>query len=96
MERVSPINRGETGLKQQGPHNIVDCAKNALSTSVLLGCVWARHPKNDPMSEEERAGRGVIKLAAVVALNCLDGGVKLHAHIREKVRNDIEGFRLKS
>ena len=49
--------------------------------SVLLRGVWARHPEDDSMSEEERAGRGVVKLVAVVALNCLDGGVELRAHI---------------
>jgi hypothetical protein len=92
VERVSPINRRKTGLEQKGPHNVIDCAKNALSTSVLLGGVWARHLKNDPVSEEERAGRRVIELAAVVALNCLE----LHANIREKVRNDTKSFRLKT
>jgi hypothetical protein len=96
VERVSPINRRETSLKHKGPHNVVDCAKNALCTSVLLGVVWAQHPENDPVSEEERAGRGVIELAAVVALNYLDGGVKLRANIREKVRNDTESFGLKA
>jgi hypothetical protein len=96
VERVSPINRRETGLKQKGPHNVVDCAKNALSAFVLLRGVWARHPENDLVSEEERAGRRVIELVAVVALNCLDGGVKLRSNIREKVRNDTEGFRLKA
>ena len=85
VERVSPINRRKTGLKQKGPHNVVDCAKNALGTSVLLRGVGTRHSKNDSMSEEERASRGVVKLAAVVALNCLDGGVELRAHIREKM-----------
>jgi len=72
------------------------CAKNVLSTSILLGGVWARHPKNDPVGDEERVSRRVIKLAAVVALNYLDGGVKLCANIREKVRNDTETFRLKT
>jgi hypothetical protein len=48
------------------------------------------------MSEEERAGRGVIKLAAVVALNCLDGGVELRAHIGKKVRYDAKGFRFQA
>ena len=48
------------------------------------------------MSEEERASRGVVKLAAVVALNCLDGGVELLVHIGKKVRNDIESIRFKA
>jgi len=96
VKRVSPINRRETGLEQKGPHNIVNGAKDALSMSVLLGGVWARHPEGDPMSEEECAGRGVVKLAAVVALNRLNGGVKLCAHIREKIRNDTESIGFKA
>ena len=48
------------------------------------------------MSEEECAGRGVIKLAAIVALNCLDGGAKLRAHMRKKVRDDAESVRLEA
>ena len=96
VERVSLINRRKTGLKQKGPHNVVDCAKNALSTSVLLGGVWARHPKDDSMGEEERAGRGVVKLAAVVALNCLDGGGELRAHIREEIRDCTKSIRFEA
>jgi hypothetical protein len=37
------------------------------------------------MSEEERASRRVIKLKAVVALDCLDGAVKLRACIGKEV-----------
>ena len=39
--------------------------------SVLLRGVWAQHPEDNSMSEEERAGRGVVKLAAIVALTAL-------------------------
>ena len=42
------------------------------------------------MSEEERAGRGMIKFTAVIALNCLDGGVELRAHIREKMNENTK------
>ena len=62
-----------------------------LGVSVLLGSVWVRHPEDYIVGEEERAGRGVIKLAAVVALNCLDRGVELCACVRKKVRQDAEG-----
>jgi hypothetical protein len=37
------------------------------------------------MGEEEHADRGVIELAAIVALNCLNGTVKLRVHKREKL-----------
>jgi len=51
--------------------------------------------KNDSMSEEERAGRGMVEFAAIVALNCLDGGAEVRAHIGEKVSNGIKrvGFK---
>lgn len=76
VKGVGPIDRRKTGLEQKGPHDVVHNAKSVFITSVLLRGVGARHAKNDSMSEEERAGRGVVKLAAVVALNCLDGGVE--------------------
>ena len=37
------------------------------------------------MSQEERAGAGVIKLAAIVALDCLDGGAVLSGHMNKEV-----------
>jgi hypothetical protein len=37
------------------------------------------------VSEEERAGQGMVEFTAIVALNCLDGGVELCAHIREEI-----------
>ena len=48
------------------------------------------------MGEEERAGQRMIKFTAVVALNCLDGGVELRAHIGKKVRYDAKGFRFQA
>ena len=96
VKGVSPIDRRKTGLEQKGLHDVVDGGKSAFSTSVLLRGVGTRHSKNDSMSEEERASRGVVKLAAVVALNRLNGGVKLCAHIREKIRNDTESIGFKA
>ena len=81
VKGVSPIDRRKTGLEQKGPHDVVDGAKSAFSTSILLGGVWARHAEDHTVSEEERAGQGVIKLTAVVALNRLDRSGKLRAHI---------------
>ena len=72
-------------MEQEGAHNVINCAKSALSPPILLRGVWTRHPKDDTVGEEERAGRGMIEFTAIVALNCLDGGVELRAHIREKM-----------
>ena len=49
------------------------------------GRVGARHAQVYAISQEERAGIGVVKLLAVVALDCLDGDAELGLHISEKV-----------
>ena len=77
-------------MEQEGAHNVINCAKSALSPPILLRGVWTRHPKDDTVGEEERARRGMVKFAAVVALNCLDGGVELRAHIREKMNENAK------
>ena len=56
-----------------------------LRFTVLGGGVGARHPEVSTMSQEERVGAGVIKLAAIVALNCLDGGAVLCGHMSKEV-----------
>ena len=48
------------------------------------------------MSEEEREGRGVIKLMAVVALDGLGGGAKLHVRIGKKMGQNIECLRFEA
>jgi hypothetical protein len=48
------------------------------------------------MGEEERAGRGVVKLAAIVALDGLDGGAKLCTCQSKKVGQRGEGLRLET
>ena len=47
--------------------------------------VWARHAQVDAMCQKERAGVGVVKLFAVVALNGLDGGIELGEHISKEI-----------
>jgi hypothetical protein len=70
--------------------------KSALSPPILPRGVWAGHPKDNPVGEEEHAGRGMIKFAATVALNRLDGGVELRVHIREKMSEDAKSVRLEA
>jgi hypothetical protein len=48
------------------------------------------------MGEEERAGRRVIKLTAIVALDGLDGGAKLRACISEKIGQDLKRLRFET
>ena len=67
---------------------------DTLSFTILRGGVGARHPEMSAMSQEERAGAGVIKLAAIVALNCLDGGSILSSHMNKEVSQSRERVRL--
>jgi hypothetical protein len=71
-------------LKKKRTNNVIDRSKDVLGTTVLLGRVGARHAESGAMGEEERAGRGVVKLTTVVALDSLDGGAKLSACKGEK------------
>jgi hypothetical protein len=47
------------------------------------------------MSEEERAGAGVVKLTPIVALDTLDGATKLGGNKGEKVSKSGKHVRLK-
>ena len=47
---------------------------NMLGFTFLWGGVGARHAEVSTVSEEECAGTKVVKLTAVVALDCFDGG----------------------
>jgi hypothetical protein len=37
--------------------------------------------------EEERAGRGIVKLPAVIALNALNGGAELRFNMGKEIGN---------
>lgn len=66
--------------------SIVEGADTALSFTVLLRGIRARHVEVDTMGEKERASGGVFKLMAIIALNTLNGDTKLCLDIRKKVR----------
>ena len=59
----------------------------------MRGRVRVGHSKVDAVGEEKRAGAGIVKFVAVVALNCLDRVAELSFHIREKVRQRRESVR---
>jgi hypothetical protein len=48
------------------------------------------------VGEEERAGHGVVKLPAVVALDALDGGAKLRTHVGKKIDKGGKGVRFEA
>jgi hypothetical protein len=46
------------------------------------------------MREEERAGKGVVKFPAIVALNALNGGAELRVNVGKKICNGGKGVGL--
>jgi hypothetical protein len=95
VEGVSPIDRWEATLKEQSAKD-VDGAKYTHCFTVLLRGVWARHAEDYTLGKEERVGQGVIELVAIVALDGLNRGAKLCAHISKNVRKSGKSVRLKA
>ena len=66
-----------------------------FSPIILGGGVGARHAEMDTMGKEEYAGGGVVELTPIVALDCLDGGVKLGRHKGKEVSERRKSIRFK-
>ena len=64
---------------------------DALSITVLGRGVGARCAKVNTVGEEERAGGGVVKLPAVVALDALHSHAKLSVHEGKEMSERREG-----
>jgi hypothetical protein len=85
VEGLDPVNRRKARLEKKGTHNIIKGAKRAFGLSILLRDVWTRHAK----------GQGIVKFAAIVALDALDGGAKLCVNIGKKLERveNVSDFR---
>ena len=84
MECLDPKGWGTGRLKQKRADDIVCGTNDALSFTVSGGGVGVGHVQVNTMGQEEGAGARVVELFAVVALDGLDGGVKLGAHISKE------------
>jgi hypothetical protein len=92
----SPEGGRNTSLEQEGANDIICGTNNAFSFAVLGRGVGVGHTEVDTMGEEEHAGAGVVKLAAVIALDALDGDTELSLNIGKEVRQGGESVRLES
>lgn len=70
---------------------MVDGTEDTLGSTVLGRGVGARHAELNTAGEEEGAGGGVIKLAAIVTLDIANGGGKLSFNIGEKLGQGGKG-----
>jgi len=85
LQSFDPVGGWKGGLKQKAAHNIVEGTNEALSFTVLRRGVGTRHAEMHAVGEEERARAGVVKLLAVVALDCLHSRAKLSSQVGKKV-----------
>jgi hypothetical protein len=81
-------------LEEEGACDIIDGADQALGFPILLGSIGARHAEGGAMSKEESTRGRVVKLAAVVTLDCFNGAAKLGRHMSEEIRNCGKCIRL--
>ena len=95
LQCLNPKGRWEGCLEQKGTHNVVDGTNDALSLTILGRGVQAGHAKVNTVREEEHAGGGVVELTPIVALDCLDGGVKLGRHKGKEVSECRKSIRFK-
>ena len=68
-----------------GTQNVVNGANRTFGFPFLLRGIWTRHVECNTVGEKERAGGGIIKFMAIVALNALDGGAKLRVNKGKKI-----------
>ena len=81
-ESVRPKARRHIGMKEKSPNAVIESAKDALSTTVLLRGVRASETKNRAMCGEKITNSGVVKLLPVVCLQRKNGSTKLRANVR--------------
>jgi hypothetical protein len=89
VEPFYPVASQNRSLKEQGTQHIIDSANDAYDFTVLWRSVGTRHPQKYPFGGEECVRGGVIKLTAIVTLDCFDGAAKLCGDISEKC-NKVE------
>ena len=80
-ESVRPKARRHIGMKEKSPNAVIESAKDALSTTVLLRGVRASETKNRAMCGEKITDSEVVKLLPVVCLQRENGMTKLRENI---------------
>ena len=82
MKSLNPKCGRKACVKKKSSNAVIESAKDALSTTVLLRGVRASETKNRAMCGEKITNSGVVKLLPVVCLQRENGSTKLRANIR--------------
>ena len=64
-------------MKKEGADAIVEGAKDALGTAVLLRRIWTSETKNSAVRGQKGADSGVVELFTVVGLEGVNGTTEL-------------------
>jgi hypothetical protein len=82
---LCPVARRERRLKEEAVDHVGGSANHALGPTVLGRGVGARETQLNATGEEERPRGMVVKLAAIVTLQCTDGATELGGDPGEEV-----------
>ena len=83
-------------MKQERANTVIQSAKDAFGSTVLLGGIRACETKNCAMMRQKSAESKVVELFSIVSLKSQNGTLKLHAGIRVKSHQSGECIRLSS
>ena len=81
-------------MEQECVNAVVQSAKDALGSTVLLGSIRACEAKNCAMVRQKSVESKVVELFSIVSLKSKDGTPKLRANIGVKGRQGRECIRL--
>ena len=81
-------------MEQERANAVVQSAKDAFGSTVLLGSIRACETKNCAMMHQKSAESKVVELFSIVSLKSKDGTPKLPADIGVKSRQSGECIRL--
>ena len=81
-------------MEQERANAVVQSAKDAFGSTVLLGSIQAYETKNCVVVRQKSAESKVVELFSIVSLKSKDGTPKLRADIGVKSRQSGECIRL--
>ena len=93
---LCPVARRERRLKEEAVDHVGGSANHALGSTVLGRGVGARETQLNATGEEERPRGVLVKLVAIVTLQCTDGAMELGGDLGEELSKDGKRVRFQS
>jgi hypothetical protein len=80
-QRLRPVSGRNVSVEQESANAVIECAKDTLRSSILLGSVWACETKYHPIRRKERPQCMIVKLTAIICLQASYRGMELSTNI---------------